>query len=577
MNKKKVLGIAGIVLGVLLLIGGVAYHKHTQPRQVSYREFINKVDKQQVEEVLLGTGSKIQFKEEGILYETDNPRTEGFKEKLLLSNVKVTEKTHTEFTLIQNIFSMALMILSFVMIYKVVKKQGIGKGNMSLSTKVIEPGSLKQDFSSIAGNEEAKEQVQDIIDFMKNPDKYVQLGARMPKGVIFYGPPGTGKTLMAKAIAKEANVAFFSVSGSDFVQLYVGVGASRVREIFGEARKHKKAVIFIDEIDAIGKKRSQSAHNSNDEKDQTLNALLTEMSGFKEDEGIVIFAATNRLDMLDDALLRPGRFDRHIEIGYPDLAAREAILKLHVRNKPLSEEVYLKDLAKQTVYFTGAMLENLVNEAAIAAAQEGKAVITKADIDEAFYTVIAGKEKKDRSGIDRQDRLITAFHEAGHTVVTKLIAPQNSVTKVTIIPSTKGAGGFSMNIPKDKMYLTKQDILTQIKISLGGRAAEEIIFGSEGVTTGASNDLEKATALIKDYLIRYGMDEEMGLANWEVLLGEKERESRWLLEKASTHLILLYEETKEILRKNKEILEGLTQALLEQETLGEQQIANFFS
>ncbi|PHV71984.1 cell division protein FtsH [Sporanaerobium hydrogeniformans] len=579
MRRKRVFLMSGIILGVLLLMGGITWNKHSKPVQMSYNEFISKVENKQIEEVILSSEAKLHFKQYGedISYETDNPRTQSFKEKLLLNNVKVIEKTTTQFDMVQSVISLAFMVAMFTLIFKMVSKQGMSKGAMSLNSKPIEANELKQDFNNIAGNEEAKEQVQDIIDFMKNPEKYAKLGARMPKGIILYGPPGTGKTLMAKAIAKEAGVAFFSVSGSDFVQLYVGVGASRVREIFGEARKHKKAVIFIDEIDAIGKKRSQSAQNSNDEKDQTLNALLTEMSGFREDEGIVIIAATNRLDMLDDALLRPGRFDRHIEVGYPDLAAREAILKLHIKNKPLSEDINLKELAKQTVYFSGAMLENLVNEAAISAAKEDQKVITKEGIDSAFYTVIAGKEKKDRSGIDRRERKVTAFHEAGHTLITKLVAPENSITKVTIIPSTKGAGGFSMNIPKDKMYHTKQDILNQIKVSLGGRAAEELIFGKDFITTGASNDLERASGLIKDYLMRYGMDEEFGLVNWKVLLGEDKTEGRWLLEKASTHLNKLYEECKQILINHKEVLELLAEALLEKETLDEQEIANFFT
>ncbi|MDF2879107.1 MAG: ATP-dependent metalloprotease FtsH, partial [Clostridia bacterium] len=503
------------------------------------------------------------------------PRVEGFKEKLLLNGIKVVENTSNTSYMFQYIMSTVLFGGLFIFVFRTAKKRG-GGGMMSLAASPVQSDQLTQGFSSIAGNVEAKDQVQDVIDFMKEPEKYARMGARMPKGIILYGPPGTGKTLMAKAIAKEAEVAFFSVSGSDFVQLYVGVGAGRVREIFAEARKHKKAVIFIDEIDAIGKKRSQNANNSNDEKDQTLNALLTEMSGFKEDEGIVIIAATNRLDMLDDALLRPGRFDRHIEVGYPDINAREQIIRLHLNNKPVADDVDTGALAKQTVYFTGAMLENLLNEAAILAAKNNIEVISKEDIDASFYTVIAGKEKKDRSSITPLDRRITAFHEAGHALVTKLIAPDHSVTKVTIIPSTKGAGGFSMNIPKDKMYLTKTEILSQIKISLAGRAAEEIIFGADNITTGASNDIEKASEYIKNYVVKYGMDEEVGLINLSIIMGQEHLDNQMILDKCTQKIKELYKETKKVIIEHKDILNRLAEALLEKETLDEMEIASFF-
>jgi cell division protease FtsH len=578
MTKKKYLRY--IMIGVVLIavVVGIYINKHSRLSDVNYTQFLTMMNEKQIEEVIISSDAKLKFKQVGdeSTYLTDNPRVEGFKEKLLLSGVKVTESSNSSSYFAQSIFSMLLFVGLGVFIFANAKKRGMGGGMMSLSASPVEANRLTQDFSNIAGNVEAKEQVQDVIDFIKSPDKYVKMGARMPKGIILYGPPGTGKTLMAKAIAKEADVAFFSVSGSDFVQLYVGVGASRVREIFAEARKHKKAVIFIDEIDAIGKKRSHNAANSNDEKDQTLNALLTEMSGFKEDEGIVIIAATNRLDMLDDALLRPGRFDRHIEVGYPDVNAREQIIKLHLKNKPISDDVDTKALAKQTVYFTGAMLENLLNEAAISAAKSNISVIEKQDIQTAFYTVIAGKEKKDRSSITQLDREITAFHEAGHALVTKLVAPDNSVAKVTIIPSTKGAGGFSMNIPKDKMYLTKKEILNQIKISLAGRAAEEIVFGVENVTTGASNDIEKASQYIKDYIVKYGMDEEVGLINLGIIMGQDTLDNTSLVKKCSEEMKRLYHETKDLIIDHRGILDELTQALLEKETLEESEIASFF-
>ncbi|WP_337527304.1 AAA family ATPase, partial [Zhenhengia sp.] len=422
----------------------------------------------------------------------------------------------------------------------------------------------------IAGNHEVKDQVEDIIGFIKDPQKYTQLGARMPKGLIFYGPPGTGKTLMAKAIAKEAGVPFFSLSGSDFVQMYVGVGASRIREVFKEARKHERAVIFIDEIDAIGKKRSNNLSGSNEEKDQTLNALLTEMSGFKHDEGIVVIAATNRLELLDDALLRPGRFDRQIEIGYPDQGAREQIIKLYLQGKPISDEVDSEKLARQTVRFTGAMLENLLNEAAILAAKAGEIKITMNHIEKAFSVVLAGAEKKDRSYITQEERRITAFHEAGHALITKLIVPMQRVVKVTIVPTVKGAGGFSMSIPKDSMYMTKRDFISQIQIALAGRAAEEIIFGKDLITTGASNDIEKATYYLKELITRYGMDDTYGLINCEVICpGSSNQE---LLKVCKEKMDQIYEETKLVLKEHEEKLMVLAEALLEHETLNEDKI-----
>lgn len=575
MTKKMKCILVGLVLVIAVSIG-LYVQKLNKATPVTYNEFMTQLTNHEVSEVALSNGAtfKYKLKDSDQTYSTDNPRKEDFKELLLVNQVEVKEQAQT-LSVIQYIFSSVVMIGLFGAIFYSVKRGG--KGNqMSLNNTMVEAKDLTVGFNEIAGNIEAKEQVMDVIDFIKTPEKYDKLGAKMPKGIILYGPPGTGKTLMAKAIAKEAGVPFFSVSGSDFVQLYVWVGASRVRELFQEARKHEKAVIFIDEIDAIGKKRSQNAFQGNDEKDQTLNALLTEMSGFKEGSGIIVIAATNRLDTLDEALLRPGRFDRHIEIGYPDIHAREAIIKLYLKNRPVAEEVSSSDLAKQTVLFTGAMLANLINEAAIEAANCNENCIKNCHLETAFYTVIAGKEKKDRSHISKTDRQITAYHEAGHAVVTKLLAPENSVTKVTIIPSTKGAGGFSMNIPKDKFYLTKIELINRIKIALAGRAAEELIFGKDHITTGASNDIEKATKDLRELLLKYGMDEEMGLINLGVLTGEEQlRDVTWL-HKCSDQMKVFYEETKSLLMAHQAILNNLAEALLEKETLNEKEIGSFF-
>ena len=575
-QKKWMIAIGAIGLAIIVTIG-LYVQKNQESKKISYTKFIEQVQKNEVSEVTLTNGASIkyQLKDGGSTYITDNPRREDFKEILLLHDVKVNEGTGAV-SAFQYIMSSMVMLALMGVIFMQVKRGSSRGGSMSLGNSKVEPKDLTVDFNSIAGNIEAKEQVGDVIDFIKTPEKYHKLGAKMPRGIILYGPPGTGKTLMAKAIAKEAGVPFFSVSGSDFVQLYVGVGASRVRELFKEASKHEKAVIFIDEIDAIGKKRSQNAFQGNDEKDQTLNALLTEMSEFKGKEGIVVIAATNRLDTLDEALLRPGRFDRHIEIGYPDVNAREAIIKLYFKNRPIADEVSSSDLAKQTVFFTGAMLENLINEAAIEAANHGDDYITNQHLETAFYTVIAGKEKKDRSSISELDRKITAYHEAGHALITKLLAPENSVTKVTIIPSTKGAGGFSMNIPKDKFYLNKAEIIARIKISLAGRGAEELVFGKDYITTGASNDIEKASGDLRQLMLKYGMDEEMGLINMAVLTGKETFEDARWLEKSQEYMKQFYEETKALLSANEAILKGIAESLLEKETLNEKEIASFF-
>ncbi|MCL2050391.1 MAG: AAA family ATPase [Lachnospiraceae bacterium] len=433
-------------------------------------------------------------------------------------------------------------------------------------------------LNDVAGNTEAKAMLHDMISFIKNPGKYADAGARMPRGILFYGPPGTGKTLMAKAIAGEAGVPFYACSGSDFMQTYVGVGASRIRELFKTAKKAEKAVIFIDEIDAIGKKRGRTPGASHDERDQTLNALLAEMSGFHERDGVVVIAATNRLDTLDDALTRPGRFDRLIEISLPDVNARERILALHSADKPLDESVDLKALAKSTVSFSGAMLENLLNEAAIFAANENdgtKILISQTHIDKAFFTVIAGAEKTDTSFITAEDRKITAFHEAAHALVTRLLLPDSYISKVTIIPSTRGAGGFSLSIPKDTLYMTKEKLLANMKVLLAGRIGEELIFGDKKITTGASNDIEKVSTQMVNFITSYGMDEDFGIFNMNVLansgLGTGDSEAK-LVSLCQDRLKQLYCETKDLLAENLVSLRKIADELLNRESLNQDDI-----
>ncbi len=568
--SRKTLIFTLILCIISSAILGIYLQSINEVEEISYLQFNEFLNNQEIANVALSETAYIQLTTtDEVTYKTSNPRTDNLKETLLLEGIQVTESQEmAQYAFAQSIFSMIIFFGVFYMVFK--RMPNMQNNNQGFKAEVVNIDDLKMDFSGIAGNEEAKDQVQDIVDFIRTPEKYTKVGAKMPKGLIFYGPPGTGKTMMAKALAKEANVPFYSVNGSDFMQMYVGVGASRIRELFKEARKSEKAVIFIDEIDAIGKKRSNSVAGSHDEKDQTLNALLTEMSGFNDEQGIIVIAATNRLELLDDALLRPGRFDRHIQIGYPDQNARKMILSLYLKNKPLDETVDIEKMSEETIYFTGAMLENLVNEAAIEAVKTNRNVLNNEHFEKAFYTVIAGSEKKDRSKISQEERKITAYHEAGHALVTTLIAPQHKVSKVTIIPSTKGAGGFSMSIPKEKMYQTKQDILTQIKISLGGRAAEELIFGIDYVTTGASNDIEKATSYIKDYICKYGMDNSLGLINLEVFSDEKSQAQ--MLETAKQLMHELYEDTKQLLSDNQTLLDSLANELMRKETLNYDEI-----
>ncbi|NLC18275.1 MAG: ATP-dependent zinc metalloprotease FtsH [Clostridiales bacterium] len=553
--------------GLLLIISGLLGYKlfYRASKDLSYKEFISAVDKGQVQEVILeeNSNSFVTVLREDIKqkYTVPHPKTDDFTQYLLLNDVKVSYGNGTAISTLLNIAIVAAVIFAVVWYSRNSNTQAslISDANTKKSNK-DEPVTL----AHVAGNAEAKSMVEDIIDFIRDPDKYASVGARMPKGLLFYGPPGTGKTLMAKAIAGEAGVPFYAMSGSDFVQMYVGVGASRVRSLFAKAKKSRKAVIFIDEIDAIGKKRARSASASNDERDQTLNALLSEMSGFHDNQGIIVIGATNRLDTLDEALLRPGRFDRHIEIGLPDVNARRQILALHAKNKPLADSVDLDGLARSTVYFSGAMLENLLNEAAINAANDKSKYIKPEHIDKAFYTVIAGAQKMDRSYISELDRKITAYHEAGHALATQLLLPDYFISKVTIIPSVKGAGGFNLTIPKDEMFTTERQLKANIQVLLAGRAAEEIIFGSDEVTTGAGNDIQKASRLMVDYINKFGMDNELGLFSTEVLADSPDNE---LIAKCRGRMKELYDDTVRLIKDNLPSLEAITDELLEKESL----------
>ncbi len=570
--KRKYL----FLLAAIIIIGSLSLailYSNKETATMSYPDFLQSMETGQVQEIIFSQDEN-SFRarlssEPDKLYTVPNPKTEGFTEQLLMHKVTVSYgKENPAFTLLKVL--LVGLVIGGILWYV---RSGSNTNELIKNSNKKKSQRKEMDttvtLSSVAGNTEAKSMVVDIIEFIKKPEKYTTVGARMPKGLLLYGPPGTGKTLMAKAIAGEANVPFYAMSGSDFVQMYVGVGASRIRSLFNKAKKSEKAVIFIDEIDAIGKKRARNVSASNDERDQTLNALLTEMSGFHDNQGIIVIGATNRLDTLDEALLRPGRFDRHIEIGLPDVNARQQILSLHAKKKPLADDVNLERLAKSTVCFSGAMLENLLNEAAINAANEKDSVIRWDHIDKAFYTVIAGSPKQDRSYISDLDRRITAYHEAGHALVTTLLLPEHYISKVTIIPSVRGAGGFNLSIPKDTMFQNKRQLKANIQVLLAGRIAEELIFGSEDITTGASNDIQKASQLILDYINKFGMDEEMGLFSLDIF-GETPNER--LISKCREYMNNLYDETRELIQNNMSKLESITSQLLENESLGQEDI-----
>ncbi|WP_242846766.1 ATP-dependent metallopeptidase FtsH/Yme1/Tma family protein [Clostridium homopropionicum] len=549
---------------ILMLLTNFVYKVE---KAKTYAQFKDDFNHSLVEKIYYTNSPKMQVQlKDGTIYETDNPRSLQLKEDALKNGIEVSEQGYISPV---EILPMALFGISLVLFITIAIKNSkiTSKGIRSVdSLDAAEIENLGFTFKDVAGNEEAKESVKDIVDFLKNPEKYNAYGARMPKGVILYGEPGTGKTLLAKSVAGEAGVPFYAMSGSDFVQVYVGVGASRIRQLFKKAKTHGRAVIFIDEIDAIGKKRDGSSTGGSDERDQTLNALLTEMSGFNEKEGIVVMAATNRLDMLDPALLRPGRFDRHIEVNLPDVSAREKILSLHLKNKP-HKDISIKEWAQKTSMFSGAKLEHLVNEAAILACKDESESISNIHFDKAFSIVLAGYEKQNRDHIREVDRKITAYHEAGHALVSSRVLPQDKLSKVTIIPTTNGAGGYTLSIPEDKMYQNKDYLLKRIMVLLGGRAAEEIIFGKEKITTGAYSDLKHSTNLITNMITAYGMGESLGLLTLSEVgeLSVSIKDS--IVKECKKTIDSLYAETINLLVENKKALEAMTCKLLENETI----------
>ena len=463
------------------------------------------------------------------------------------------------------------------------KMMNFGKSRARMSTEADK----KINFGNVAGLQEEKEDLQEIVDFLKNPQKYNRVGARIPKGVLLVGPPGTGKTLMAKAVAGEAGVPFFSISGSDFVEMFVGVGASRVRDLFEEGKRHRPCIIFIDESDAVARRRGTGMGGGHDEREQTLNQLLVEMDGFGVNEGIIVMAATNRVDILDPAILRPGRFDRTVAVGAPDVKGREEILRVHSRGKPLGDDVDLQQIAQTTAGFTGAELENLLNEAAIHAAKEQRAYLTQADIQKAFIKVGIGTEKKSRV-ISQEEKRITAYHEAGHAILFHVLDQMEPVYTISIIPTGMGAAGYTMPLPsKDEMFNTRGKMLEHIQVCLGGRIAEELIF--DDITTGASQDIKQATKIAKAMVTKYGMSSTMGMVSYgddqdEVFIGRDLAHARGFSENTAAAIdqevkaIIdeCYAKARAIITQYEYVLHSCAKLLLEKEKIGSKEFEALF-
>ncbi|MCH5252835.1 MAG: ATP-dependent zinc metalloprotease FtsH [Lachnospiraceae bacterium] len=501
------------------------------------------------------------------------------------------ERTPWYLELLPYVLGFILIFLLFSMMTS--QTGGGGGGNAKMMNfgksraRMTAPDEKVKTFEDVAGLVEEKEQLEEIVDFLSAPQKYTKLGARIPKGVIMVGPPGTGKTLLAKAVAGEAGVPFFSISGSDFVEMFVGVGASRVRDLFAEAKKNSPCIVFIDEIDAVARRRGSGLGGGHDEREQTLNQMLVEMDGFGINEGIIVMAATNRVDILDPAILRPGRFDRRIHVGLPDVHGREEILKVHAKNKPLAEDVNLEDIARTTAGFAGADLENLLNESAICAARENRAYIVDEDVKKSFIKVGIGAEKKSKI-ISEKDRKITAFHEAGHAILFHLLPDVGPVYTVSIIPTGHGAGGYTMPLPeKDEMYLTKSKMLQNITVALGGRIAEKLAF--DDVTTGAVQDIRQATEAAREMVTKYGFSDELGMINYstsddEVFigreLGQKKNFSEGTAEVIDREVKKIidtcHEKATNLLKENIEILNKLSELLIEKERIGQDEFEALF-
>lgn len=580
------------LLMIMVVIGMFDYYSAAPVKQtdLSYTKFLQQVDEDKIKQVTIVDNIISGKLSDGKEFTTIVPNNDAnLISKLQAKNVDIKAELPPQPPWWTGILSSVLPMLLIVGLwFMMMNNQGGGGGRVmnfgKSRARRYDEDKIKVTFKDVAGAAEAKQELQEVVEFLKEPQKYNELGAKIPKGVLLYGPPGTGKTLLAKAVAGEAGVPFFSISGSDFVEMFVGVGASRVRDLFEQAKKSAPCIVFIDEIDAVGRQRGAGLGGGHDEREQTLNQLLVEMDGFGANEGIIMIAATNRPDILDPALLRPGRFDRQIVVDRPDIKGRTEILKVHVKGKPMAEDVELEVIAQRTPGFTGADLSNLVNEAALMAARKNKKKINMPEMEEAAERVIMGPERKSRVISDNEKRL-TAYHEGGHTIVGMLLEHTDPVHKVTIIPRGR-AGGYTLSLPKeDRYYATRSEMLDELKVLLGGRVAEALVL--KEISSGASNDLQRATALARQMICEYGMSEKIGPVTFghrqdQVFLGrdiardkdyseevaaEIDKEVRAFLDDA-------YAATEKLLNENMDKLHLIAQALIERETLEKEEIAD---
>ncbi|MBU3209558.1 ATP-dependent zinc metalloprotease FtsH [Clostridium algidicarnis] len=586
-NDKKFKYRMVYFVGVILAILAANYFATNMgTKEIPYNQFLTLVQEGNVEKVVIQRDKIVIKAKEGTefaekaLY-TGNLRDPSLIEVLTNANVEFNADVPNNSPILNSILSMILPLLIFFMIGrllfgKIDKKMGGGVMSFGKNTaKLYAENETGKTFKDVAGQEEAKESLVEIVDFLHKPERYAEIGARLPKGALLVGPPGTGKTLLAKAVAGEAKVPFFSLSGSDFVEMFVGMGASRVRDLFKQAEEKAPCIVFIDEIDAIGKSRDTSMQGGNDEREQTLNQLLSEMDGFDSSKGVVILAATNRPEILDKALLRPGRFDRRVIVDRPDLKGREAILKVHSKDVKLGDDVDLLSLAKSTPGAVGADLANMVNEAALGAVKNNRKVVTQEDLEEAVEVVIAGKEKKDRIMSSNEKRIV-AFHEVGHALVAATLDNADPVHKITIVPRTMGALGYTMQLPAEEKYLvSKEEMIDQITVMLGGRAAEEVEFNS--ISTGASNDIERATQTARSMVTMYGMTDKFDMMALESMSNRYldgrpvqncSAETAALIDSETLSIIKdCHKGAVELLKESKDLLVEISETLIEKETL----------
>ena len=560
--------------------------------ELSYTGFIQQVQQKKVESVTITNDHGIKGKlKNGTEFNSYAPSDETLIKTLQDNGVEITAAPPEQPAWWMSLLGSAIPIIILVVLFFFIMQQTQGGGGRVMNfgksrARLMGEGNVKVSFKDVAGAEEAKQELEEVVEFLKDPGKFTTIGAKIPKGVLLAGPPGTGKTLLAKAVAGEAGVPFFTISGSDFVEMFVGVGASRVRDLFTQAKKNAPCIIFIDEIDAVGRQRGAGLGGGHDEREQTLNQLLVEMDGFGANEGIITIAATNRPDILDPALLRPGRFDRQVIVGRPDLRGREAILKVHARNKPLADDVDLKTIAKKTPGFTGADLNNLLNEAALLAARLNKKVITMAEVEEASEKVSMGPERRSHI-VSEKDRKLTAYHESGHAIVAHLLPHADPVHKVTIIPRG-AAGGYTMMLPTEEQnYKTKSQLLADIRVALGGRIAEALIL--DEISTGASGDLQSVTNTARAMVTRWGMSDELGPIVFgeqqeQVFLGKNLGHERNYSEEiaakidAEIHRIVeeAYKDVTKLLSDNEKFLHDMANALLEEETIDAKAVDNLY-